>query len=1255
MDWVANDDNTNLTDAPRLLTPEEITFIVSHIPYPPAADRDSSEMARNCIVSHISRQLAEVKLCPSRISNFIQYMVRTHIASLAIPGTAIGCNAAEALGATTTQMTLNSVAPWEQIFVVKDGVPAIVNIGPWIDEIMARNSSSIVHYPENRTEYCPLASPAYICSPTDNGSLKWNIITAVTRHDPVGKLINIQTYMGRSVTVSASKSLLVWDGTQLQPIDGDKAQVGDRVPIIGRLPAIEDIPNITIANDSRDFGLLFGIYMSCKYRNHQPQFSDQMTMRLQEICQQYGTEWSEKFFTSDLCRKFDQITTTNDSLMFFNSKDFLAGVIDGYLAHNFKFTNNTITVIGFVEAIEYLSFCCSQLGLVGKMSYIDNADCKFSIDLFNIRTWVSYDNNINEITFSDDYDELSWQKDIVLDEITQIRSITPCKVYDLTVPETANFSLFNGLCVRDTFHTSGQQKSVSSGIDAMKSLIFAGQKNRNEACTIYFKNTQLTFQQVLDHRHILVGSMVADFVKNQKIGYLSEMDKFWWHESFELLHGKKIPESTMVMRLYLNLDNMYKQHVKISDIAKVLENEVPSSIICVYGPLSDAILDIYPDPKTIVGTLNSSAKLKRKRRDNKDHDDNDELEVKQFFGNLNMDFAEKVFLESIVLQDLKNIKVKGITGIKEIYPISQPVLSIVLSERRIADIDLVNVDVTKMLRPYMQNGHVLFYNNEVIRLTGIMPENLAALCAAAGFTIIGGTDDRLYVGSPADCYANKNGDILLNNKGKWYRKLDVSKLLTMEDGDNIIYYYQSNTINDGQETFDEGLTVDVEVENFNGKLYRYVEVFEINGEKYELLDMKGLEVKQLKVSEYILKRILRDKRERVVEVNRLLAERKARADAAPVYERNKIISTPVVVEKSKLVEASGFIYAVTEGSNLRKLLTMPGIDTNRTTCNNMHKIYETFGIEAAQTFIVREFNNILSNNGSYVNPAHIEMVATFMTSRGVPAGATYSGISRQPIGHVTLATVERAAGVFAFNALANASENSNNTSAAIVLGTRMAIGSGSIDVAQDTMEGGVSKTVINDDVFLVNSNQNDDAEFNLEEELGLLDTEITDFDNVGDEESTNLLTVYQNDNADVSKLKTTNTIGKNIRQAAKNIEVPDDFMDMLDSIKTGVAQDNVPIRGTTVAITTTFKSTGLVTIDGIEIPVFDESVLNEQLETLLGSYQNAVGALSGYTRELPSVDIEQLPNLEGFDFQTDRIMNRAQQLSGLEPVTSDDM
>jgi len=72
----------------------------------------------------------------------------------------------------------------------------------------------------------------------------------------------------------------------------------------------------------------------------------------------------------------------------------------------------------------------------------------------------------------------------------------------------------------------------------------------------------------------------------------------------------------------------------------------------------------------------------------------------------------------------------------------------------------------------------------------------------------------------------------------------------------------------------------------------------------------------------------------------------------------------------------------TEGSALKKVLELEGIDSRRTKTNNINEIAEVLGIEAARNAIINEAMETLEEQGLNVDIRHIMLVADIMTADG---------------------------------------------------------------------------------------------------------------------------------------------------------------------------------------------------------------------------------------------------------------------------------
>ncbi len=83
----------------------------------------------------------------------------------------------------------------------------------------------------------------------------------------------------------------------------------------------------------------------------------------------------------------------------------------------------------------------------------------------------------------------------------------------------------------------------------------------------------------------------------------------------------------------------------------------------------------------------------------------------------------------------------------------------------------------------------------------------------------------------------------------------------------------------------------------------------------------------------------------------------------------------VVIRK----EESGEYVLYTEGSALKEVLAIDGIDATRTRTNNVNEIFEVMGIEAARFALIHEATETLKEQGLTVDVRHIMLVSDIMT------------------------------------------------------------------------------------------------------------------------------------------------------------------------------------------------------------------------------------------------------------------------------------
>ena len=134
---------------------------------------------------------------------------------------------------------VKSVTADTRIVIIEEGQTKTVRIGDWIDAHLAARESDVEYFPkEADLEMLQLNAPTYIPTVAPDGTITWGSIAAITRHDPGNQLYRVETLGGRSVVVTASKSLLIWnsDTSLFEQRNTPDVRPGDCMPVTMTLP-----------------------------------------------------------------------------------------------------------------------------------------------------------------------------------------------------------------------------------------------------------------------------------------------------------------------------------------------------------------------------------------------------------------------------------------------------------------------------------------------------------------------------------------------------------------------------------------------------------------------------------------------------------------------------------------------------------------------------------------------------------------------------------------------------------------------------------------------------------------------------------------------------------------------------------------------------------------------------------------------------------------------------------------------------------
>ncbi|MHC1635866.1 MAG: DNA-directed RNA polymerase subunit A'' [Candidatus Methanospirareceae archaeon] len=105
-------------------------------------------------------------------------------------------------------------------------------------------------------------------------------------------------------------------------------------------------------------------------------------------------------------------------------------------------------------------------------------------------------------------------------------------------------------------------------------------------------------------------------------------------------------------------------------------------------------------------------------------------------------------------------------------------------------------------------------------------------------------------------------------------------------------------------------------------------------------------------------------------------------------------------------DENGEYVLFTEGSALKKVLKVEGVDPRRTTTNDIHEIAEVLGIEAARNAIIEEMMSTLEEQGLNVDVRHIMLVADAMTMDGEVKPIGRHGVAGEKVSVLSRAAFE---------------------------------------------------------------------------------------------------------------------------------------------------------------------------------------------------------------------------------------------------------
>jgi len=195
-------------------------------------------------------------------------------------------------------------------------------------------------------------------------------------------------------------------------------------------------------------------------------------------------------------------------------------------------------------------------------------------------------------------------KDIIFDKIVSIEEVsnTTNYAYDLTVENTRNFDVYNGLCMRDTFHQAGVGAAslvITQGVPRLKEILRLSKNLKTKNMKIYLKDeyssdkekarkiqTKFAYTQikdVLESSEILYSGKTGNTSLSEDIEFIQSYKEF--SELFDIDNIGEEIESPWTLRLKFDKESLMNKKITIQEIQESIKEKSHNQddIECIYS------------------------------------------------------------------------------------------------------------------------------------------------------------------------------------------------------------------------------------------------------------------------------------------------------------------------------------------------------------------------------------------------------------------------------------------------------------------------------------------------------------------------------------------------------------------------------------------------------------------------------------------------------------------------------------------------
>jgi len=938
---------------------------------------------------------------------------------------------------------VKSVTGDTDIIILENGKIKFVKIGSWINNKFNNdNNKNFIEIfgPEdmNMEMLGVRDDEIYIPTCDNKGNIIWGRITNVSRHDPGEILYLVKTKSGRKITVTKSKSLMIWDNTINEFIKRNTPDIviGDKLPVTLNLPQIR-------AND--------------KY--------------LSEID---GYNLGNNIVNSNNNKIPKYAISASD--------DFIKGIIAGYYDITGEIRGNTIiTKITSIELINELILILARIGIfgyIGNNEIIINNIKKFKnlIKLKNIKL-------INDInTISDDYND-DYNNDVVLDEIINITPIYENnfkdkynKVYDVSVPETGNFSTLNGIHCVNTSETGYIQRRLVKAMEDAKINYDNTVRNANgliiqfiygedgmDGCKIetqLIPTIDMKFLEMENKYNLTANDNLQIYLTKSAYKEINKSTYDRCKEHFKLLVEDKNFLITKVnknkkgsiINYPIPFNRIIKNCIKrreSSNIKATLTDLTPDYILDKIDELIDnnyikdteqgmiyyhILLRVYLSPKKLIIEYNF----------NKSMFDWIVSQINEYFKEAIAQPSEMVGIiaaqtigEMGTQMTLDSFHVSGTAAAVKAtsgVPRLKEILSATKKTKTPTLIIYMKPDVASVKNPILADDGIA-YNDERIEQTKSIAMSIKNSIEITTLSNILEFSEIFWDAGKLETTIEEDKGIL--NIYKKFATLDSSANKCRSDSPWVLRMkFNKEKMNSC------GLRMIDIYTKLNKAYNRYIDcvysddnadecIFRIKLTDYALKDIENKdEIAALKAMEHNI-------------VYQVLLKGIKGINKVSLNKKKYDIYNPDAEVFDKVVEW----VLDTDGTNLSEILSNPNIDATRTISNDIREIYDVLGIEAARNALYHELVNV-TGEGS-MNYRHLSLLIDTMTFRGNLMSIDRHGINRNASSALSKSSFEESVDMLINASIFSEYDNTSGVSPQVMLGKVPNCGSGNFDIILD--------------------------------------------------------------------------------------------------------------------------------------------------------------------------------------------------------------